>query len=253
MTSSAQCVAYRFGSFILDLERGSLLAQNGKDLPLRPQSFALLLLLVKNAGRLLSQKVIMDELWPDVFVTENNITQCIHDIRAALGSGSFQIVRTCPRRGYVFALDVTAVPACSLSKDAADHCDSAVPMLTHSLTGDHKNEYTDAETTGARSQRVPASVSPQRARKRLSPGPSVRQMRSAGVKSRRYWLEDIPETLSADLVQYLVRVVLDALEMLRHQADAVNPRRTSRTGGAPRVAIATAEDRWPASGERSAD
>ena len=44
--------AYRFDRFTLDLARGTLLAPDGTELPLRPKSFALLQLLIENAGRL---------------------------------------------------------------------------------------------------------------------------------------------------------------------------------------------------------
>src|ERR1700690_247125 len=96
MASSAHCVAYRFGSFVLDLELGALLAADGKEIPLRPKSFALLQFLVENAGRLLRREGIIEALWPNVFVTEDNVTQCIHDIRRALSVESSQMVRTVP-------------------------------------------------------------------------------------------------------------------------------------------------------------
>jgi len=117
MTTSAKNTAYRFGSFVLDLQRGALLAQNGVERPLRPKSFALLKLLVENAGRLLSQDVIMEALWPTVCVTENNVTQCIHDIRSALSPEGQRLVRTRPRRGYLFTPDATAFPPSVSSRD----------------------------------------------------------------------------------------------------------------------------------------
>lgn len=111
VASSAQYIAYRFGSFVLNLERGALLAAaDGREVPLRPKSFALLQLLAENAGRLLAQEAIMDALWPDVVVTGNSVTQCVHDIRVALGSEAHQTLRTLPRRGYLFTSDVIAVP-----------------------------------------------------------------------------------------------------------------------------------------------
>jgi len=111
MASAAQYSAYRFGSFILNLEQGALLTADGAEIPLRPKSFALLQLLVENAGRLLSREAILETLWPDLFVTEYNVTQCIHDIRAALGPGSHQMLRTLPRRGYLFATEVAGLTA----------------------------------------------------------------------------------------------------------------------------------------------
>jgi class 3 adenylate cyclase/tetratricopeptide (TPR) repeat protein len=111
MTNSAQCTAYQFGSFTLDLERGALLATNGVEMALRPKSFALLRLLVENAGRLLSRETILNTLWPNVFVTDDNVTQCIHDIRGALGGEAHLMLRTLSRRGYLFTSDVVKVPA----------------------------------------------------------------------------------------------------------------------------------------------
>ena len=79
--------AYRFDRFTLDLARGALLASDGAELPLRPKSFALLRLLVENAGHLLGRDAIMAAIWPDVFVTDDCITQCVGEIRRALGDG----------------------------------------------------------------------------------------------------------------------------------------------------------------------
>src|SRR4051794_22512754 len=101
------CRAYRFGRFVLDLRRGALLALDGVELPLRPKSFALLQLLLENAGRLLNRDTIMEAVWPDVFVTDDSITQCVGDIRRALGDEAQRLLRTVPRRGYLFAAEVS--------------------------------------------------------------------------------------------------------------------------------------------------
>jgi DNA-binding winged helix-turn-helix (wHTH) protein len=102
---------YRFDRFTLDLVRGALLS-DGVELPLRPKSFALLRFLVENAGRLLDRDTIMTAVWPDVVVTDESITQCVRDIRKALGDKGRQLLRTVPRRGYRFAAAVVrAEPA----------------------------------------------------------------------------------------------------------------------------------------------
>jgi class 3 adenylate cyclase/tetratricopeptide (TPR) repeat protein len=115
MTQSPQYTAYQFGSFTLDLEQGALLGTDGAAMPLRPKSFALLRLLVENAGRLLSRDMIMEALWPNVFVTDDNVTQCIHDVRGVLGAEAQLMLRTLPRRGYRFTSDVVAVPSAAAS------------------------------------------------------------------------------------------------------------------------------------------
>jgi DNA-binding winged helix-turn-helix (wHTH) protein len=83
MASSEQVIGYQFGSFVLDLDWGGLLA-DGEEMPLRPKSFALLGLLAENAGRVISRETITTALWADVFVTENSVTQCISLISVAL-------------------------------------------------------------------------------------------------------------------------------------------------------------------------
>jgi DNA-binding winged helix-turn-helix (wHTH) protein/tetratricopeptide (TPR) repeat protein len=107
MLDNVKLMMYRFGSFVLDLERGALLTADGKELPLRPKSFALLQFLVENAGRLLSYDEIMAALWPDIYVSENNVTQCMSDVRRALGPEAQQTLRTVCRRGYLFTASVT--------------------------------------------------------------------------------------------------------------------------------------------------
>ena len=131
----ARRVAYRFDRFTLDPDRGALLGPDGMELTLRPKSFALLQLFVENAGRLLDRDAIMTAVWPDVFVSDDSITQCVRDIRRALTDEAQTLLRTVPRRGYVFAAEVSRVeptlpvvlerPAEVVVESAAD----GVPML----------------------------------------------------------------------------------------------------------------------------
>src|SRR5690349_20066647 len=104
-------LAYRFDRFTLDLARGALLAEDGTGLPMRPKSFALLRLLIENAGRLLDRDAIMAAVWPDVFVTDDSITQCVRDVRRALGDEAGRLLRTVPRRGYLLAARASASAA----------------------------------------------------------------------------------------------------------------------------------------------
>ena len=106
---------YRFAGFVLDIRRGSLLTGAGEELSLRRQSFELLRLLVENAGRLLDRDTINRVIWPDVAVTDDSITQCVRDIRRAIGDDAQRILKTVPRRGYLLAADV--VMACDPPAD----------------------------------------------------------------------------------------------------------------------------------------
>lgn len=99
--------AYRFADFMLDLDRGAVLL-NGEDVPLRPKSFAVLTYLVERHGRLVSKRELLDAIWGHAYVTEGSLTQCLIDIRRALGDDEHEIVRTVPRRGFIFELPVKA-------------------------------------------------------------------------------------------------------------------------------------------------
>ena len=98
---------YRFDRFTLDLVRGALLAAGGTEIALRPKAFALLRQMVENAGRLINKDEIMAAVWPGVVVTEDSITQVIKEIRRALGDDEQRLLRTVPRRGFLFAAEVS--------------------------------------------------------------------------------------------------------------------------------------------------
>jgi adenylate cyclase len=93
--------AHSFGRFTLNLDRGALLA-DGAECVLRPKSFALLRLFVENPGRLIDRDEIMQTVWPGVFVTDDSIAQCVSDIRRALSDSDQSLLRTLPRRGFLF-------------------------------------------------------------------------------------------------------------------------------------------------------
>lgn len=97
---------YHFDRFTLNLAHGVLRAADETERPLRPKSFALLQLFVENAGQLLDRDSIMAAIWPDVFVTDDSITQCVGEIRRALGEAAPRLLRTLPRRGYRFTGEV---------------------------------------------------------------------------------------------------------------------------------------------------
>ena len=68
---------------------------------LRPKAFALLRHLLDNPGRLLGREQLLDVLWPGVVVTDDSLTQCMGDLRHALGDRALHVLRTVPKRGYM--------------------------------------------------------------------------------------------------------------------------------------------------------
>ena len=96
---------YYFGEFILDLRRGCL-SRTGREIRLRPKSFEALKYLVENRGRLIGKEEMMRALWPDSFVTDGSLVQCLRDVRLALEDDEQRYIRTVPRRGYIFVAEV---------------------------------------------------------------------------------------------------------------------------------------------------
>ena len=104
-TLSAAHRTYAFGEFTLDLDRGALL-RAGADLTLRPKSFEVLCHLVQRNGLLVTKGELLDAVWGRTIVTEDSVAHCVSDIRKAIGDHSQEMIRTVPRRGYIFDVPV---------------------------------------------------------------------------------------------------------------------------------------------------
>jgi len=97
---------HSFGEFTLDLTRGCLL-RGHDEIKLRPKSFETLKYLVENSGRLITKDELIHAVWVDTAVTDDSLVKCLKDIRHALSDEAQQIIKTVPRRGYIFDKEVT--------------------------------------------------------------------------------------------------------------------------------------------------
>src|SRR6266446_5158413 len=100
---------FAFEGYTLDPTRGCVRNANG-EIELRPKSFELLRYLVANAGRLVSKDELVSVVWPDVIVSDDSLAQCVSDVRRALNDADRRIIKTVPRRGYLFAAPVSVAP-----------------------------------------------------------------------------------------------------------------------------------------------
>ena len=148
---------YSFDRFTLDLVRGALLAAGGTEIAMRPKAFALLRQMVENAGRLINRDEIMAAIWPGIVVTDDSLTQVVKEIRRALGDNEQRMLRTVPRRGFLFAAEVSRIddqatlvvfpPALDRPGEAGAAAPSSAsrPMLVvlpfANMTGDPEQEY----------------------------------------------------------------------------------------------------------------
>ncbi len=143
MNTAPHVATYRFEGFVLDLTRGSLLTAAGEELPLRRQSFEMLCLLVENAGRLLDRDTINRAIWSDVAVTDDSMAQCVRDIRRAIGDDAQRILKTVPRRGYLFDVVVTHDTPAAPSQPGLALPDkpSLVVLPFQNMSGDSEQVY----------------------------------------------------------------------------------------------------------------
>ena len=124
--SEAPSPVYEFGDFRLDVEERQLLRRDGTAVPLTPRVFDTLRYMVEHSGRVLDKEVLMEAVWPDAIVEENNLAQNISTLRRVFGEspGSQRYIVTVPGRGYRFIAEVSQrtngeAPAAMLENDPA--------------------------------------------------------------------------------------------------------------------------------------
>lgn len=97
-----------FGEFRLDVrERRIWRGQSLVSLP--PKTFDLLVVMVKEAGRLLDKDYLIRTVWPDSYVHDANLSVHVANIRKALGRTpeTLPFIETVPKAGYRFVAPVS--------------------------------------------------------------------------------------------------------------------------------------------------
>lgn len=112
MGASGESARFRFGVYEADLAAGELRRQ-GMRVKLHAQPFALLGLLLRRPGEVLTREEICRELWPDgTFVDyEHGVNSAVNRLREALGdkAANPRFVETVARRGYRFVAPVERI------------------------------------------------------------------------------------------------------------------------------------------------
>ncbi len=105
-TQRSESGSYRFGQFdLFPSER--ILRGRGKAISVQPKIFDALLVLVRNAERLVRKEELMEALWPGTYVSEANLTNIVVALRKVLGRDS---IETIPKHGYRFKLSIEGQP-----------------------------------------------------------------------------------------------------------------------------------------------
>jgi adenylate cyclase len=112
MISERTNVVYEFGPFRLEV-REHRLVREGRSIPLTGKAFDTLRVLVERHGTLVSKRDLMNAVWPETTVEENNLDRNISTVRKALGEKATgrQYIETVPRVGYRFIARISEAAA----------------------------------------------------------------------------------------------------------------------------------------------
>lgn len=135
---SSETRPLRFGVFEVDLAAGQL-RKNGVRLRLQEQPFQVLVVLLENAGRVVTREELRQRVWPsDTFVDfDHSLNTAVNKIREVLGdsASSPRFVETLARRGYRFIAPVNsaepslrAADSESAAREADLHPELHVPV-----------------------------------------------------------------------------------------------------------------------------
>jgi TolB-like protein/DNA-binding winged helix-turn-helix (wHTH) protein/Flp pilus assembly protein TadD len=139
--------SYEFGAFQLDPVKRLLRRLDGTPVPLTPRVFDTLLYMVEHHDSVMDKERIMEAVWPDSIVEENNLAQAIWKLRQVFGEtpGSHSYIVTVPGRGYRFVAEVNKRNGDMVSRVALDS--TTAPTSVHGPT--------EADPTADRDQLLP--------------------------------------------------------------------------------------------------
>ena len=102
-TAPSQGGGFSFGDFELVPQR-RLLARYGKPVKIGSRALDLLVVLVENAGNVITKDDLISRVWGDVIVEDTNLRVHISVLRRVLGDDGFEsrFIVHVARRGYIF-------------------------------------------------------------------------------------------------------------------------------------------------------
>ena len=110
MNEQNECHGYEFGPFRVDTVTRQLF-RDGVSLQLTSKAFDTLAVLLANQGATVLKNDLMNAVWDDTAVEENNLTQQISALRKVLGEGAreHKYIVTVNGRGYSFVAPVRQI------------------------------------------------------------------------------------------------------------------------------------------------
>lgn len=98
---------YRFGEFILEPREERLFRTPLEPIDLTGKPFQVLVALVARRGELVTREELLQEVWPDISVEDQSLTEAISRVRRALDpNDTNKYIKTVTGRGYRFVAEV---------------------------------------------------------------------------------------------------------------------------------------------------
>ena len=93
--------AFRLGEWIVRPQR-SIIERGDETVHLKPKSMAVLECLALTAGEVVSRDTLFDTVWPGAVVSDDALTQCIVELRKAVGDTArdARFIETIPKKGF---------------------------------------------------------------------------------------------------------------------------------------------------------
>jgi TolB-like protein/DNA-binding winged helix-turn-helix (wHTH) protein len=139
---------YEFGEFELDTAKRRLRRLDGTPVPLTPRVFDTLLYMLQHHDAVLDKERIIEAVWPDSIVEENNLAQAISKLRQVFGEtpGSHSYIVTVPGRGYRFVAEVNERTEGAVSRPNAGRETTEEPIQKSLPEANDKTKPTDLRT-----------------------------------------------------------------------------------------------------------
>lgn len=106
-----------FGRYSIDLDQCALL-RDTHPVHLRPKTFDVLCYLAKRSGSLVKKQELIEAIWPNAAVSDDSLVQCVKELRLALHDTEQAVIKTVPRRGYLFAAEIKRSRPASAARSA---------------------------------------------------------------------------------------------------------------------------------------
>ena len=97
---------FRIGECLIEPRQNRVVRGNA-EVRLEPRVMDVLMCLAERAGEVVSRETLNEQVWGNVVVTDQAVTNCISELRHHLGDGpAHRVVETIPKRGYRLAAPV---------------------------------------------------------------------------------------------------------------------------------------------------